>query len=157
MRTWSTRPWNKDGMQLPVVNHARVDIEVEFRDFAALSRWVAAHDRRAPKDSDVSYVEWVTDTRSGDRDLLRQVRTEAVEGCRRGARSSTPTRSGSARFDRSRSPTPECSARPSQGGEHHDAGSMARAMSVGSAPPEIELIPEDIEVSATVDARFVAG
>jgi hypothetical protein len=27
---------------------------------------------------------------------------------------------------------------------------------VGSAP-EIELVPEDIEVSATVDARFVAG
>jgi hypothetical protein len=31
-----------------------------------------------------------------------------------------------------------------------------RSMAVGSAP-EIELVPEDIEVSATVDARFVAG
>ena len=42
LRTWSNRPWNKDGKQLPLVHHASVGVEVKFRDFAALSRWVGS-------------------------------------------------------------------------------------------------------------------
>ena len=43
LRTWSTRPWNSDGIQMPPVHHASVGIEVKFRDFASLSRWVGSH------------------------------------------------------------------------------------------------------------------
>jgi len=40
LRTWSNRPWNDKGKQLPLVHHAAVGVEVKFRDFAALSEWV---------------------------------------------------------------------------------------------------------------------
>ena len=43
LRTWSNRPWNSDGKQLPLVHHASVGIEVKFRDFGVLSRWVGEH------------------------------------------------------------------------------------------------------------------
>ncbi|HYZ68509.1 MAG TPA: SIMPL domain-containing protein, partial [Mycobacterium sp.] len=35
LRTWSRRPWSKDGKQLPLVHHAAVSLEVQFRDFSA--------------------------------------------------------------------------------------------------------------------------
>ena len=37
LRTWSNRPWNKDGRQLPLVHHVSVGVKVEFADFTALS------------------------------------------------------------------------------------------------------------------------
>ena len=153
IRTWSTRPWNKDGIQLPVVNHAKVDIEVEFRDFAALSRWLSVQ-IDGIGGFDVSYVDWVL-TPERRRDLLRQVRTEAVkDAARRAQQYADALGLGEVR------PVAVADAGMlspgSQGGEHQ-MGPMARAMSVGSAPTEIEFEPEDIEVSATVDARFVAG
>ena len=43
LRTWSNRPWNDKGKQLPLVHHASVGVEVKFRDFTALSRWVGQH------------------------------------------------------------------------------------------------------------------
>src|SRR5258707_903959 len=43
LRTWSTRPWNSDGEQLPLVHHASVGVQVKFLDFQALSRWVGEH------------------------------------------------------------------------------------------------------------------
>ena len=33
VRTWSSRPWNQDGKQLPPVHHASVGVEEKFRDF----------------------------------------------------------------------------------------------------------------------------
>jgi hypothetical protein len=42
LRAWSNRPWNDKGEQLPLVHHASVGVEVKFRDFGALSRWVGA-------------------------------------------------------------------------------------------------------------------
>ena len=153
LRTWSTRPWNKDGMQLPLVHHASVDIEVKFRDFAALSRWVGQHVANTDGFRVVS-----TSSGRSPRSGARSCRGRPAPGRSKTpscARSSMPTRSGSARSVRSPSPTPECWARlrPEGGASRrlcgwrrHDGGA-----------PEIELLPEDIEVSATVDARFVGG
>src|SRR6476659_1635450 len=83
IRTWSTRPWNQDGIQLPLVHHARVDVEVEFRDFTALSRWLAARIEDTGG-LDVSYVEWALTTERRE-DLVKQVRTEAVKDAARRA------------------------------------------------------------------------
>ena len=77
LRTWSNRPWNKDGKQLPLVHHASVGIEVKFRDFSALSRWVGQHVANTDGFR-VSHVEWAL-TSKRRTELLRQVRTRAVE------------------------------------------------------------------------------
>ena len=77
LRTWSNRPWNKDGKQLPLVHHASVGIEVKFRDFSALSHWVGQHVANTDGFR-VSHVEWAL-TSKQRAELLRQVRTRAVE------------------------------------------------------------------------------
>ena len=77
LRTWSTRPWNKDGVQLPLVHHASVDIEVKFRDFASLSRWVGQHVANT-EGFRVSHVEWAL-TSKRRTEMQRQARTRAVE------------------------------------------------------------------------------
>ena len=139
--------------KLPVVYHARVDVEVEFRDFTELSRWITAH----------------TNDTEGVQDLRRRVVTAPPcaattfvgrfaprpSRMRSGALSSMPMRShlGQVR-PVAVADAGMLSAGPMPGGGH-DVGLM-RSMAVGSAP-EVELAPEDIEVSATVDARFVAG
>ena len=66
---------------------------------------------------------------------------------------STPTRSGLARFGPSPSPMPGCSVRDPESGP---SAAYMRAAAVGGAP-DVELVPEHIEVSAEVDARFVVG
>ena len=153
IRTWSTRPWNEAGIQLPLVHHAKVDLEVEFRDFTALSRWLAAHidDTGGFR---VGYVEWTLTTERRD-DLLRQVRTEAVkDAARRAQQYADALGLGEVRpiaIADSGMLGPGVAA-----GGPRGIGLMGRAMSDGSAP-EIEFEPEDIEVSATVDARFVVG
>jgi uncharacterized protein YggE len=152
LRTWSSRPWNQEGKRLPTVYHARVDVEVEFRDFTALSRWITAHtnDTEGVRISD---VEWSLTTGRGD-ELRRQVRTKAVEDAVRRAQQYADALDLGEVRPVAVADSGMLSAGPTPGGGD-DVGLM-RSMAVGSAP-EMELVPEDIEVSATVDARFVAG
>ena len=42
LRVWSHRPWNAEGRQLPLVHQANADVEVVFRDLAALGAWVGS-------------------------------------------------------------------------------------------------------------------
>ena len=76
LRTWSNRPWNDEGKQLPLVHHASVGVEVKFRDFTALSRWVGQHiaDMEGFR---VSRVEWALTAKQREM-LLADVRTRAV-------------------------------------------------------------------------------
>ena len=153
IRTWSTRPWNEKGKQLPLVHHARVELEVEFGDFTALSRWLAAHIDATPG-VHVSHVQWTLTTERRE-ELLKQVRTEAVkDAARRAQQYADALELGDVR--------PIAIADSgllgtgSRTGGEREIGLMAAPRSVGSAP-EIEFEPQDIKVSATVDARFVVG
>jgi uncharacterized protein len=67
---------NNEGKQLPLVHHASVAVEVKFRDFTALSRWVGEHTANT-EGFRVSQVEWAltVDRREA---LLKEVRTRAV-------------------------------------------------------------------------------
>ena len=40
LRTWSARPWNADGAELPPVHHVAIGIRAEFSDFEALTSWL---------------------------------------------------------------------------------------------------------------------
>lgn len=76
LRTWSTRPWNQDGKQLPLVHHASVNIEVKFRDFAALSAWVGEHVTNT-EGFQLTNIRWALTAKRRD-ELIRQVREQAV-------------------------------------------------------------------------------
>ena len=76
LRTWSNRPWNDKGKQLPLVHHASVGVEVKFRDFTALSRWVGQHIAEMEGFS-LSEVKWALTVKRREK-LLADVRTRAV-------------------------------------------------------------------------------
>ncbi len=151
LRTWSNRPWNKDGIQMPLVHHASVGIEVKFRDFASLSRWVGNHVANTDGFR-VASIEWAL-TSKRHKDLQRQARIRAVEDAvvkaqeyaeALGLGTIRPIAIADAGM-LGANLHPERDASPA---------SLRMAAPMGGAP-EIELLPEDIEVSSAVDARFV--
>jgi hypothetical protein len=150
LRTWSTRPWSQDGIQLPLVHHASVGIEVKFRDFAALSRWVGQH--VATTDGfRVDRIEWAL-TSKRRTELQRQVRTRAVEDAViRAQQYADALGLGGIR------PIAIADAGMLGDGLHPESGGGVALMRAAGAPagPDVELVPRDIEVSAAVDARFL--
>lgn len=154
VRTWARRPWNQDGKQLPLVHHASVGVEVKFRDFARLASWVSEHVARTAGFT-LDGVVWAL-TESNRHELQRTVRTRAVQDAARRAQEYADALGlGPVR--------PVAIADSGMLGEGlHPAGGgggapfarMAAAKDSGGS--ELELAPEDIEVSAEVDARFVA-
>src|SRR5215218_5085002 len=152
LRTWSNRPWNKDGIQLPLVHHASVAVEVRFRDFASLSRWVCNHVANT-QGFRVSHIEWAL-TSKRRKELQRQARTRAVEDAVAKAQEYAEALGlGAIR------PLAIADAGMLGANLHPHSGESAgytRADAVmGAGSADVELIPEDIEVSAAVDARFV--
>jgi hypothetical protein len=150
LRTWSRRPWNQDGKQLPLVHHASVDVDVKFRDFSALSRWVGQHiaDTEGFR---VARVEW-TLTANRREALEKEVRTRAVrDAAARAQEYADALGLGPVR--------PVAVADAGMLGSQPETGpstAFMRAGAVGGAS-DVELVPEHIEVSAQVDARFVVG
>lgn len=152
LRTWSTRPRNKDGEQLPLVHHASAVVEVKFSDFAALSRWVG--DQIASSGGfRISRVEWALTVKRTD-ELLADVRTRAVrDAITRAQQYADALGLGAI------TPTSIADAGMLVAGAHPANASsvpLRRAGSFAASSSDVELTPKDIEVSATVDARFVA-
>lgn len=150
VRTWADRPWHERGKRLPLVHHASVSAVVEFRDFGALSRWVGEH-VEGTAGFTVSGVSW-TLTEERRRAVERDVRARAVrEAAGRAQEYADALDLGPVR--------PVAVA---------DIGMLSDPGPVGAAPmmaavrdftesaPELGFEPEDIRVTAAVDARFVA-
>ncbi|WGY03114.1 SIMPL domain-containing protein [Nocardioides sp. QY071] len=154
VRTWAQRPWNKDGKQLPLVHHASVGVQVKFRDFGRLATWVGRLVSSA-EGFRLDGVEWAL-TEARRVELERTVRVRAVqEAARRAQEYADALGLGTVR------PVAVADAgmlsqgiSPMGGGGPAAYMRMAAKESGGGA--ELELAPEDIEVSAEVDARFVA-
>ncbi|MFJ9314882.1 SIMPL domain-containing protein [Pimelobacter simplex] len=155
IRTWANRPWNQDGKQLPLVHHASVGVDVKFRDFAALSAWVSEH-VAGTEGFRLDGVVWAL-TESNRHDLERAVRTRAVQDAARRAQEYAEALGlGPVR------PVAVADAgmlgegiTPMGGGGSAQFSRMAAAKD-SAGGHELELSPEDIEVSSEVDARFVA-
>lgn len=151
LRTWSVRPWHKDGKQLPLVHHAAVNLEAKFRDFTALSRWVAGH-VAATEGFRVARVEWALTVARRDA-LAREVRTRAVrDAVTRAQQYAEALGGGRVRPVALADAGMLGASLAPQGGS---GVAYMRAAATGAAPSEVELVPEHIEVSAAVDARFV--
>lgn len=156
LRTWSNRPWNSDGVQLPFVHHASVKLDVKFSDFAALSRWVAQH----TVDTDgfsVSQVEWALTERRRD-ELRKHARTEAVrDAVTRAQHYANALELGPIRpIAIADAGMLEANLRPEVVSNASYMRAMAAPAGAGGAP-QVQLAPEDIEISAAVDARFVVA
>lgn len=149
---WSDRPWNTEGRQLDLVHHASVELTATFTDVLALSDWL--NGIAAADGLHVGTVEWQLTPKTRAR-LEREVATDAVAVAVEratayaqaiGRASVVPVQIadlgllGDGRAD---APAPRMFAR-------------AAAMDA-SASPAIDFRPDDIVVTAAVEARFVAS
>ncbi|WP_082702937.1 SIMPL domain-containing protein [Mycobacterium sp. IS-1496] len=155
LRTWSTRPWNQDGELLPLEHHASVSLQVKFREFTALSSWVSRHVTQT-EGFRVTNIGWTLTAERRD-ELVRQVREHAVhDAVERAQQYADALGLGTI------SPVAIADAgmlvanlRPEVGTGQTYAVTRAPAghSAYGS---NVELVPQDIEVTASVDARFIA-
>ena len=152
IQVWSTRPWNQDGAQLPSVFHSRVAFSVKFSDFAAMASWI---ERVAVLDGlTVGDISWAL-TEARKTAVIAEVRSRAVKDAV--AKASVYAQSiglGSVRALALADPgmLGDRVGASDDGGIHP----MSQMMATGAAP-ELSLTPEDIQVDAVVDARFVAS
>lgn len=155
VRVWSERPWNAEGIQLPLVFHAAVDVSVKFSDFEALGRWVEA--AAAVDGATIGSIDW---------DLTESTRTSAVVEVRsRAVKDAVAKASVYAQSIGLGSVTAIALADPGMLGDPSGAGGgapqplFARASMKSfdsTAAPQLALKPEEISVASVVDARFVA-
>ncbi|TNC17988.1 SIMPL domain-containing protein [Georgenia sp. 311] len=148
VRTWATRPWSQDGAQLPLVHHARTDLRVTFRDVVALGAWLT--EMSTVEGFGVEQVEW-TLTEAREEELTRTARSRAVADARSKARDYAAALGlGEVRV--------VALADAGMLGPHppEEPGRLARVALAGGGP-DLALVPQDVEVSCEVDARFTAG
>lgn len=152
VRVWSQRPWNEQGKQLAPVYHAQLDVSATFVDTEALARWV---ERLATTDGvDVGGVSWGL-SEERERAALAEVRAAAVTDALERARAYAASL-GLAEL------TPIAIADPGMLGDR-GAGGGLEAMPVAaframkdSSGGELSFTPRELELSASVDARFLA-
>lgn len=152
IRTWSDRPWNQQGRQLPLVHHADARLHITFGDFAELGRWLS---KVAPVQGvAVDRIEWaLTDAR---RDELTE---HALKQAVRDARDKASTYAESLGLaELAPVAIADVGMLGDQGTGNGSPAPIHVAMSAFGAAggPGLRLSPEDIELSAAVDVRFVA-
>ncbi|ODQ90437.1 hypothetical protein BHQ18_10330 [Mycolicibacterium flavescens] len=154
LRTWADRPWNKDGKQLPLVHHAAVDFEVKFCDFEALSTWVGEHVTNLDG-FHVRAIRWSL-TEKRRLELIRRVREQAVhDAVERAQQYAGALGLGEVEsVGIADAGMLEAHLRPD--GAPGRASMVAGIEAAPAGAPEVRLVPEDIEVAAAVDARFIA-
>lgn len=144
---WAERPWNNEGIQLPLVHHASVEIVATFTDFAALSWWATAVAER--EGVQVSGVTWQL-TPSTRRTAEAEVAAHAVQAAV--ARASAYA----AAIDHASVTPLEIADIGLLGRPEAEPGPrMMRAMAT-DASPGLDFQPQPITVTAGVEARFVA-
>ena len=151
---WSDRPWNNEGVQLPLVYHATIGMRATFSDFDALARWVETV--ATTSGVAVGSIEWELLDATRDA-LLEQVRTKAVQDAASKAlvyaRAAGLTKvTASAIADPGLLGSPDGPPIALGGGAPRMFA--AKAMSDSGA---LTFTPQELEVAAQVDARFVAS
>lgn len=147
------RPWNNEGKQLALVYYASIDFSATFTEASELSIWVS---EISPCDGvEVGWVNWhlTPQTRA---DVEREVASTAVGvavqraqayATALGLDSVTPVEIADAGLiSREQSAAPRMMK----------ARGAMFAASADAAGPGMEYEPEDIVISATVEARFTA-
>lgn len=151
---WSDRPWNNEGKQLDLVHHASVEITATFTDFLALSDWLNTVAEQ--EGLQVGNVEWQLSpaTRAKtEREVATAAVNVAVERAQAyataiGRNTVTPLEIADLGLLTGGGDT---TPRPA-------VFKGARAMmSADAGAPAIDFRPDDIVISAAVEARFTAS
>ena len=153
---WSERPWSPDGRRLAPVHYATVDFSATFTDFAVLSFWAGEVVER--EGVQLGWIEWqlTPETRAAmERDVasgavgVAVARANAYAGAI-GLSTVTPLEIADlGLLTRNDSP-----AAPRQ--ERMLMAKASFAADAGGAAPTVQLQPEDIVITAAVEARFGA-
>lgn len=153
VRVWSQRPWNDAGAQLDPVHYAALEFSVKFSDFGELGMWIEAI--AALADVAVTSVSW---------SLTAATATAAtVEARSRAVKDAVAKATVYAQSIGLGTVTASAIADPGMLADH--AGStptgeqpmrMMKAAFDGGAGTPIALKPEQLEIAASVDARFIA-
>lgn len=154
---WANRPWNNEGRQLALVHYASVEITATFTDFAALSWWVS---EVAERDGvQVDTVTWrltPATAKSVEAEVAAQAVKVAVDRATAyagalGLAALTPLEVADLGLlthgSDASSPSPKMMMR---------AAPMAAMDSGAGGGPAVDLQPDDILVTAAVEARFAA-
>jgi uncharacterized protein YggE len=151
---WANRPWNNEGKQLALVHYASVEITATFTDFSALSWWLSdVAERDGVQVDNVTWRLTPATAKAMEADVAAQAVKVAVDRATAyasaiGLATLTPLEIADLGLltDASAGPAP--------------APKMMRAMAMGAmdsgGAAAVELQPEDIVVTAAVEARFSA-
>lgn len=156
LRTWVTRPSDRDGRPLAPIHHARTTTQARFRDLVALAAWVEGAARYPGVTIDGLAWSLTEPTRA---ELTRRARAAAVADAAEKARAYGEALgltdvvclaladpglllAGSSTAGASTGPAPF-------------AGRTAGAAAPGGGGGELEFTPPDLSARATVEARFV--
>lgn len=156
VRVWGDRPWNNEGQQLAMVYHAVISFTAQFSDVDALSHFVES---AATTDGvTIDSLEWsLTDQRQ--RDVDNEARTGAVADAV--AKATAYAKAiGRSNVTATAIADPGMlgdSSGASAGGYELTSATRSFMKMDAAGGAELSLSPEDIEVSASVDARFVAS
>lgn len=147
VRMGSHRPWNADGEQLPLVHSASVSVAATFSDFNELAKWVAWG--AGVEGLGIGYINWALTDRHR-LEVERKTRQKAVRDARRRAQD----------YADALDLGPVSVHAVSDPGLNRPAPRMAMLASASPAregAPEFTLRPEDVEISAEVEATFVVA
>lgn len=156
VHVWSERPWNEQGKQLPLVHHARIQVQATFRDFTALG---AEAEALSAIDGVAVHGIWWRLTEATEAD----VQTEVQRGAIQNALTKAQNYAEALGYASVRTVAIADPGLLSDGSV--DSGSMAKRgglMAMAAPSPEadmhtgIELRPDELTFTAQVEARFLA-
>jgi uncharacterized protein len=153
---WANRPWNNEGKQLALVHYASVEITATFTDFAALSWWISdVAERDGVQVDTVTWKLTPATAKATEGAVAAQAVTVAVDRATAYAGAiglTTLAPLEIADLGLLTHATEQASPAPKM------MRAMAMAsMDAGGSGPAVELQPEDIVVTAAVEARFSAS
>ena len=154
--TWSEKPWNKDGKQLPPGFHAQIALEVKFSDLVVLAGWVD-HWASVEGVTLAVEIEW-TLTEMSKREATARVKANAVRAARDKAQAYADSLELGPVAARQLADTGMLGQTP-QGvvAVASNTGFSARGGPGGESAGPAAIAPQDVRVAAAVDAQFVTS
>lgn len=153
IRVWAHRPWNNEGKQLAPVHNAAINVTVKFKDFDALAEWIGQVAGVAGVQ--VNGIDWaLTDARRTS--VTTEVRSRAVKDAADKARVFAQA-IGLGQVNAVAIADPGMLGVSGSGPAPAPLMMRAAAVHGGGNAASLDFTPEDIEVSASVDARFEAS
>ncbi|GAA1848835.1 SIMPL domain-containing protein [Microbacterium koreense] len=150
---WANRPWNSEGKQLSLVHYASVEMTATFTDFAALSWWVS---NVAERDGvQIDGISWRLTPATAAR-VEADVAAHAVRVAVQRAQSYADALDLGAVIPLEIADTGLLVKADAGAGPEMRLARAAFAADTGAGGPALEFEPEDIVVSAAVEARFTA-